>query len=137
MQLTLDSLRIQQSATIAADAVLSETERFILELLRAATSEKPLRNEDIREAFLRQFHRGIGEREVKNIIQTLRQEHAYPILASRRRPAGYWFCKSAEEMKEWMEVFRSQALDELRTARRILKQHYPELAGQLAFGIEE
>ncbi len=75
----------------------------------------------------------INERMVKKVIRTLRKDHAFPILARKRKPTGYWWCNSVEEMEAFIESFRKQALDELHTLSRIVNHNYPALQGQLRF----
>lgn len=115
---------------------LAPLEEYVASLLLDASKERPIDNESIRCAIglrLSEFHlrRAPDQRTVKMIVRALRKDHSFPILASRKRPAGYWWCHSAEEMKDFVETFRSQALDELHTVSRMLRENFPALAGQL------
>lgn len=110
---------------------LTDLERFIGVFLWRATSEIPFTIADIQEAVERSLGDRIGVRTVKGVIRRLRKEHAFPIVASRSEPAGYWWCASAEEMKQFIEQFSAQARDEFHTLSRMVKNNYPELAGQL------
>lgn len=115
---------------------LSEEEAYVANLLLDASSEKPMDNDSIRRALEMKFDRSCDARTIKKIIRTLRKEHAFPILARRIKPFGYWWCSSKLEMQEFIETFRSQALDELHTLSRIVKENFPELAGQLRLEME-
>ncbi len=75
----------------------------------------------------------INLRKFHNIIRKLRKSHGLPILSRRTKPMGYWWCASVAEMNEFIENFRSQAMDELHTLSRIVNKNYPLLAGQLNF----
>lgn len=112
---------------------LSDIESFIASLLLDARSESPLPLKSI----IRRVNDAKGvkpsERTVKSIIRALRKEHAFPILSRRKPPAGYWWCGSAAEMEAFIQMFKSQAMDELHTLSKIVKQTYPYLAGQLKF----
>jgi hypothetical protein len=110
---------------------LTEYEAFVANLLLEASSKNPMQIAEIILEIGRRFGDWPKEREVKNIVRTLRKEHAFPIISRRCKPSGLWWCGSAEEMNEFIETFRSQALDELHTLTRIVKENYPALAGQL------
>lgn len=110
---------------------LSELESFVASLLLEASSELPIGLKTIIFRISTHTAKQIDERKAKDIIRTLRRNHAFPILARRKQPAGYFWCASAEQMKEFIESFRSQALDELHTLSKIVKKNYPALAGQL------
>ena len=110
---------------------LTECEAFVANLLLDASSHRPVKIRDIRLALERKGLTALSVRRVRKIVRTLRKEHAFPILARRSEPAGFWWCASAAEMDSFVKVFRSQAMDELHTLSRIVKQNYPALAGQL------
>ena len=116
---------------------LTDREFYVGYLLLQASKQRPLGNDDIRRSMQLYFEETeeISERMVKNIIRKLRKDHAFPIISSRTKPAGYWWCQSKEEMEGFIETFRSQALDELHTLSRIVKNNFPALAGQLTFEI--
>lgn len=110
---------------------LTPLEGYVASLLLDASKERPIDNEMIRAAIRMQFNESRDERTIKMIIRSLRKDHSFPIVSSRKKPAGYWWCKSSEEMEEWVRVLRSQALDELHTIGRAVREHFPALAGQL------
>ena len=116
---------------------LSEVELYIsIKLLREASAERPVSNQELRSGISLAFkeHENMSSRIVKHIIRALRKEHSFPIVASRCPPYGYWWCASAEEMKAFIEHFKSQPMDELHTLGRMVREHFPELSGQLRFG---
>ncbi len=112
---------------------LTEMELFVAGLLLGASRENPVGI----KAIIHQVnaHKGIpiSERSVKKLIRALRKEHTFPIIASRQPPTGYWWCSSPEEMSEFIESFRAQALDELHTLSLIVRHNFPALSGQLNF----
>ena len=110
---------------------LGDNELFIANLLLDATSATPMKIQDIREALHRNGRSAVSVRMVKRIVRALRKDHAFPILSRRGEPAGFWWCASAEEMEEFIKLFRGQALDELHTLSKVVKENYPALAGQL------
>src|SRR5215470_15988361 len=77
---------------------LTDLESYIASLLLGASAEKPVTNEEIRIAVKLKLGTSIKERAVKDVIRTLRKERSFPIIASRTRPAGYWWCNSKQEM---------------------------------------
>ena len=111
---------------------LTDVESFVASLLLSASRETPVGIKAIIQHVGRVKGFDLSERKVKSIIRSLRKDHAFPILASRQPPAGYWWCASAEEMTEFVESFKSQALDELHTLSKIVKHNYPALLGQLS-----
>ena len=113
---------------------LSARERIIAERVMRATSSKPVRIKELRTELAFQGLQ-VSERTVKDIVRTLRKDHQLRILARREQPAGYYWCASVDEMKEFIAMFRSQALDELHSLSRVVKANYPELAGQLRIEI--
>lgn len=110
---------------------LSPLESFVASLLLDASAKKPLDNAALRRAVKTQMQFDCSVRFMKSIIRELRKGHAFPIVSRREKPAGYWWAASAEEMAAFIGVFRSQALDELHTLSRIVRENYPALAGQL------
>lgn len=112
---------------------LTEMEQYVALLLIDAQAERPITNEGIRIAVEVHMHQTIDDRSVKRIIRTLRKDHSFPIIANKQSPPGYWYCRSKAEMEEFIERFRAQPLDQLHTLSRMVKAHFPELAGQLRF----
>lgn len=115
---------------------LTEVEGYVSSLLLGASSARPIGIAEIRHHVELALNQRLDERTVKKIIRTLRKDHAFPILSRRRKPSGYWWCSSVEEMKSFIATFRGQALDELTTVAAIVKSNYPELAGQLRFDLD-
>jgi hypothetical protein len=119
---------------------LTPLERYIAGLLLDASKEKPLDNESIRISAGLRFNKVINDRTVKLIVEDLRRDHHFPIIASKgkkkskeraaQRP-GYWWAGSAEELKEWYRRVRGESVKLLQTIQRIWDANYPELAGQL------
>jgi len=135
---------------------LTTAEEFVANLLLDATSEKPRTIAHIirvQPCFYCRGARKVGcghecpdcagsgsragqtlnERSVKAVVRALKKEHGLPILSRKHNPPGYWWCGSKEEMEEYIVHARSQPLDELHTLSKMVKQNYPELAGQLSF----
>lgn len=112
---------------------LTAVESYVASLLLDASRERPVGIKEIAGRVREAKGLGLSERKVKSIIRSLRKEHAFPVVASRQPPAGYWWCHSVEEMEEFVESFRAQALDELHTLSRIVRHNFPALAGQMNF----
>ena len=110
---------------------LTATEEFISILLLDASSEKPIKTDEIIRRLKAEKNIEINFRELKKIIRSLRRNHAFPILTRRAKPAGYWWCQSISEMKEFARLWQSQYFDEMVTLSVILKVNYPKLAGQM------
>lgn len=110
---------------------LSDIEMLIACLLLSAKSENPASIKSIIATVQLQTGKRLDQRGVMDAVRSLRKEHAFPILSRKAKPNGYWWCSSIEDMRVFIESFRSVALDELHTLSRIVKQNYPELSGQL------
>lgn len=76
------------------------------------------------------------DREIKRTIRSLRCL-GLAILSSKRPPYGYWWCQSADEMREFVDRFKAQPMDELYTLSRMVKANFPHLAGQLSLDFAE
>ena len=112
---------------------LTDQEEFIANLLLDATAKFPIGIKRIRhEAAKGEKGFTIDERQVKQIVRSLRKVHGLPILSRLNKPSGYWWCSSEAEMKEFIEDARKQPLDQLHTLSKMVKQNYPALAGQLS-----
>lgn len=111
---------------------LSEHENYVASLLLTASSSRPIGIDEIIET-ARERDIKLSVRTVKSIVRTLRKDHTFPILSSKKPPTGYWWCQSLEEMQAFIESFRAQAFDELHTLSKIVKHNYPALQGQLKF----
>jgi hypothetical protein len=111
---------------------LTEIEEFVAAALLRATSDAPIQIRDLIVTCGNRFGEWPREREMKGLVRALRKHHAFPIISRRSKPAGLWWCSSADEMNEFIVTFRRQALDELHTLSKIVKHNYPELAGQLS-----
>ncbi len=96
-----------------------------------ATAQRPVRGTTL-GVFL-----GVSEREVKRLIHTLRNSWHLPIGSLRAEPCGYYWMSTPEDCLAWFNVMKSQAMSELGTAYRLIKRHYPQLAGQLVINFEE
>lgn len=112
---------------------LTETEEFVASLLLTASTHRPYTGKEISEAVKSRFGKKLSQREVMDTIRQLRKEHDFPIVARRSKPPGYWWCGSAKEMEAFIEYVRKHTLDEMHTLSKIVKRHYPALAGQLSF----
>lgn len=112
---------------------LSEIEKFIAYLLIEATSEKPMKTDQIIQRVKDQVNQRLDRRKVKIIIRNLRRLHAFPILTRRSNPAGYFWCKNQKEMEEFERMWLSQVTDELYTLQVLKKHNYPRMAKQLRF----
>lgn len=110
---------------------MSAEETFIAQLILDGTSEKPVKMQRIIDEYEEVFGETISERQIKIIIRSFRRERAFPILTRRSKPAGYWWCQSVEEMKNFAQLWQSQYFDEMRTLYIMMKHNYPKLAGQL------
>lgn len=111
---------------------LTEVEAFIAGLLLDASSENPIKTDEIiRRVGDSNLQVELNFRELKKIIRSLRRNHAFPILTRRSKPAGYWWCASIAEMREFAKLWQSQYFDEMVTLSVILKANYPKLAGQM------
>lgn len=111
---------------------LTEIEQCVASLLLDATSATPIRIAEVTIAVGRQLAEWPDDRHVKQIVRELRKEHGFPILSRKGKPAGYWWAASTEEMEQFITDWRKQALDELHTLGKMVKQNYPDLAGQLS-----
>lgn len=82
-------------------------------------------------------HFDTSDRTIKSYIESLRTEWLLPIGSSKFPPSGYYWIYTAEEFKAWLEAYLSQPREEFRTAYRMLRANFPELAGQIKFDFEE
>lgn len=112
---------------------LTDHEEFIAHTLLDASSDRPMKIQALREAMHQSGRSAISTRMLKRIVRTLRKDHGFPILSRRAEPAGLWWCASAAEMESFIQLFSSQALDELHTLSKIVRHNYPQLSGQLNF----
>lgn len=111
---------------------LTELKEFVASLLLEADSSRPIKIAEIIIAAGNRFADWPTERDVKETVRSLRKDHGFPILSRKGKPAGYWWGTSVSEMEKFIEDWRKQALDELHTLSKIVKQNYPQLAGQLS-----
>lgn len=116
---------------------LTETEEFVASLLLTVSIKRPMIGKEISEAVQKQFEIKLSQRAVMDAIRSLRKEHAFPILARRSKPPGYWWCGSIKEMEEYIQYVRRHTLDEMHTVSRIVRHNYPSLAGQLNFDFSQ
>ena len=74
----------------------------------------------------------IGERELKGVIERLRNDHGLRIGASRRDPAGYFVVVDREDALLALASFKSQIFTMLKTYRRLATPGlFQELSGQI------
>jgi hypothetical protein len=106
---------------------------YIASLLLEASAAQPMTSDYLIRAVREQTGENLNLRRFHNIIRSLRKNNRFPILSRRTKPAGYWWCKSLDEMNAFITDFRSQAMDELHTLSRIVNKNYPALAGQMRF----
>lgn len=77
-------------------------------------------------------------RTLKGMVATLRNDWKLPIGSSRHEDkSGYYWINKPEDALAWFNSYTAQARQEMKTAYRLIKRHYPELAGQLRFDFEE
>jgi hypothetical protein len=119
---------------------LTTEESFVASMLLEATAKRTIGIKRLRDALneaagSRHWTGGrtkYAERDVKNIIRTLRKKHELPILSRRKDGGGFWWCENEAQMQEYYTHARRQPMDELHTLSRIVKANYPALAGQLS-----
>ena len=114
-----------------AGHAMTDMESYVASLLLGTTAERPIGISEIITHVGLALERRADKRSVKMTIRSLRKDHAFPILSRKQRPSGYWWCGSAEEMRGYIDRWQTQPLDELHTLSVIVRQNYPELAGQL------
>jgi len=110
---------------------LTKEEELVASMILVATAAEPIGVKRLRRR-LNEAGCRAGERDVKDIVRTLRKLHELPILSRRKKGGGFWWCENEAQMKEYYEHARRQPLDELHTLSRIVKANYPRLAGQLS-----
>ncbi len=108
----------------------SSREMIVAQLIRRRTIENPIKIAEI------SAKTGLHEREVKDIVRTLRSVYLLPVASSRSRPAGYYWARSWDEWEPYVRQFRGQALDEMRTIYRVTKANWPDFVGQLKFDFD-
>lgn len=86
---------------------------------------------------LLETHLQMSDRAIKGFIESLRREWLLPIGSRKESPSGYYWIRTAEEMKDWLTAFISQPKSELHTAYKMVNANFPELAGQLNFDFTE
>jgi hypothetical protein len=112
---------------------LSADEAFVSSFLLTARGRRPYTINEIVEAMKTTACKKTSDRRVKGIVRALRQQHGFPIISTKHPPYGYWWCQSTDEMQAFIDEFRSQAMDQLKTLSVMVKRNYPALAGQLKF----
>lgn len=111
-------MRVEKKMQVDAKAL------FVARLLVHASPEFPVTGPML------QSFTDLGERSVKAIVETLREEWHLPLVASRTPPRGYYYAATAEQYLAWFRTFRAQAVTELATGYHNLRANYPDLAGQ-------
>lgn len=79
----------------------------------------------------------LSDRQVKGLIEALRNRWHLPIGSLRVEPFGYYWMATPQDCLAWFNTMKAQATSELGTAYRLIKRHYPELAGQLKIDFEQ
>lgn len=110
---------------------MTEVETFVAGFLLDATSEHPRKMQEIIDALADAHGENVSQRQMKMIIRTLRRDRGFPILTRRSKPAGYYWCRSVKEFKEFEAMWTKQTMDELTTLQLMKRRNYPKLAGQL------
>lgn len=73
----------------------------------------------------------LSPREVKGIIERLRLDRRLAIGSSRKKPSGYYICKSTEEVDNTIQPMFRQAIQMLRVVRAVAgKERLREWMGQ-------
>lgn len=93
-------------------------------ILISARALAPIQGEAIAELL------SVSDREVKKLAARLCDEWAFPVIATRKPPYGYFVAESAEELLEWGRVTRGQAIAMLARFYHLFKTNFPALAGQ-------
>lgn len=109
---------------------LTREEELVAGMILNASAAQPIGIKRLGR-LLREAGSPASEREVKDIVRTLRKKHELPILSRRMKGGGLWWCENEEQMKEYVKHASKQPLDELHTLSRIVKANYPRLVGQL------
>jgi len=107
-------------------------ERCIFALLKRSTLAQPIRISQIQAQLRHEAHRLVSDREIKDFVRTLRREHGMPIAARRSKRPGYYWCRSAEEMEPFVDMFNKQFSDERATLRKMILRNYPSLLSKLS-----
>ena len=110
---------------------LTKEEELVALMILDASAALPIGIKRLQRG-LQEAGRGTTEREVKDIVRTLRKRHELPILSRRKKGGGLWWCEDEAQMRAYYDHARRQPLDELHTLSRIVKANYPRLAGQLS-----
>lgn len=116
---------------VATAKFINKQQFDLARVLVKATAKYPLGL----NALIRHF--SLTDRTVKAYIESLRSEWLLPIGSSKFPPTGYYWIASANEFKGWLEAYLSQPKEEFRTAHRMLRANFPELAGQINFDFQE
>jgi hypothetical protein len=109
---------------------LTKEEKLVAGMILNATAAEPIGIKRLGR-LLRESGSSVTERDVKDIVRTLRKKHELPILSRRKKGGGLWWCENEAQMKEYVVHASKQPLDELHTISRIVKANYPRLVGQL------
>lgn len=96
----------------------------VARLFNLASSQQPFTGPVV-SAYL-----GLGARELKASVETIRNAWKLPLVSRRKGGGGYWYAENAEQLRDWWRTLRSQAVSELATGYGLVRANYPELAGQ-------
>lgn len=109
---------------------LTVVERFVAAMLLEAKAAEPIGIKRIRRA-LNDMNMPRSERDIKDIIRTLRKTHRLPIISRRKDGGGFWWCENEEQMRQYFKHASHQPLDSIGTLYGMIRENYPKLAGQL------
>lgn len=116
---------------------LTEIEFFVASQILEARSQAPIKMAEIMARAFERRSITLDPRAVRVIVRSLRRNHGFPICTRKGAPAGYYWGRSEAELEEFVNVWKSQYLDEIVTLQQMTKTNYPRLAGQLRLALEE
>lgn len=74
---------------------LTKDELFVATMLLEATAAQPIGIKHLRRALEEARGYGVIEREVKDIVRTLRKLHELPIISRRKKGGGLWCARTS------------------------------------------
>ena len=118
--------------TLANDHVM-----HLLAALANATSEAPLRRDDILEKHFGYVTPSARLRRFHYVVEDLRRVWLLPIGSRKDQPSGYWIVTDEADFKEWFERYRSAPLTQLTTLHHVARRNFPVFARQLEIDFKE
>lgn len=115
---------------------LKDNELLVAGLILDAKSNAPIKMAEIAVAAWHQRTVNLTDRQIRTIVRSLRRNHGFPICTRKGAPAGYWWARTEAELEEFVNVWKSQYLDEAQTLHIMLKTNCPRLAGQMRLELE-